>query len=155
MTRKPSDNPLRNYRSVDTSGGVWWKRNRDPTGLHTVVAFSLALALVAVVGVTLDPLGVTTRFDLPEEERKAFDEAYVSARETGLARATEQGRQQALVELALVETARGSPWVEGVRTGWSDGWNQALSALTEASEASAPDEELERELELLEGIPRR
>ena len=155
MTRKPSDNLLRNYRSVDTSGGVWWKRNRDPIGLHSVLAFTLAVVLVAVVGVTLDPLGVTTVYDLPEEERKAFDVAYVSARETGLATGMEQGRNQALVELALAETANGSPWVEGVRAGWSDGWNQALSALTDASEASAPDEELERELELLEGIPRR
>lgn len=155
MTRRPGDNPLRNYRSVDTSGGVWWKRNRDPAGWHTVLAFTLAIALVAVVGVTLDPLGVTTEFDLPGEERQAFDESYAAAREAGFATGTERGRRQALVELALRDTADGSRWVEGVKAGWSDGWNQALATLIEASNASAPGDELERELDLLDEIPRR
>lgn len=155
MTRRPGQGPLANYRSEDTSGRVWWKRNADPVGWHSIVAFALAIALVAVVGVTLDPLGVTTEFDLPEREQAAFDESYATARLAALETWTDRGRREALVAEAIGAAATRSPWVRGVRAGWSDGWNGALDALKEASEAHAPREELDRELGLLDGIPRR
>lgn len=155
MTRRPGQGPLSNYRSEDTSGRVWWKRNADPVGWHSIVAFALAIAFVAVVGVTLDPLGVTTEFDLPEREQVAFDQSYAAARQTAQETWTERGRREALIAEALSSAADRSPWVQGARAGWSEGWNGALDALKEASEAHAPREELDRELSLLEGIPRR
>ncbi len=155
MTRRPGQGPLSNYRSEDTSGRVWWKRNADPVGWHSILAFALAIGLVAVVGVTLDPLGVTTEFDLPEKQQAAFDESYAAARQTALETWTERGRREALIAEAVGAAATRSPWVRGARAGWSEGWNDALDALKEASEAHAPREELDRELSLLEGIPRR
>jgi hypothetical protein len=123
--------------------------------MHSIFAFVLAIALVAVIGVTLDPLGVTTEFDLPDRELAAFDESYAAARQTALQTWTEQGRREALTAEALSATANASPWVQGVRAGWSEGWNDALDALKQASEAHAPRDERDRELGLLDGIPRR
>ena len=155
MTRQPNRGPLKNYRSVDTSGGVWWKRVTDPVGAHSVLAFIVGVALVAVVGVTLDPLGVTTEFDLDQVKQEAAAESFAAARVEGLAMGAERSRRQTLFELALRDTDGGSAWIQGVRAGWIEGWNQALTALTEASGTNAPADELARELGLLEAIPRR
>ena len=155
MTRQRSRSPLGNYRSTDPNAGAWWERAADPVGLHSFLAFVLGLALVAIVGVALDPLGVTTEFDLPRVEQAAFDEAYTAAREAGRSAGIEQAKRETLVALALDSPDGTSQWVQGVVAGWSEGWNQALEALEAASGEHAPVDEQQRELDLLAEIARR
>ena len=160
MSRQPRprrQHGLSNYRSSDPAAGAWWQRGADFTGMHSIVAFAVAIALVAVVGVAFDPLNVTTEFDLPEVELAAFDTAYEVAYEEGRRRGLEQGRQRNLLRLALEHDDGDAAWVRGVRAGWADGWNEALDSLANATLESAPLEERqrERELSLLGSIERR
>ncbi len=155
MSRRSGRRPLSNYRSYDPAAGAWWQRGADFTGMHSILAFAVAIALVAVVGVVFDPLNVTTEFDLPEVELAAFDEEYDVAYEEGKQRGIEEGRSRTLVLLGLEHADRDAPWVRGLREGWMTGWNSALDELADATRASAPEDERRRELELLAGIPRR
>ena len=155
MTTRSGRNPLPNYRSPDPNREVWWQRSRDPVGLHTFLAFILGIALIAFVGVRFDPLGVTTEFDLPQVEQDAFDESYATALEAGRQTGRDQGKRGALIEIALRGQGGSSEWVMGVVEGWREGWNDALEALEAATADHVPDEERERELNLLEEIARR
>lgn len=155
MTRRSGHRRLRDYRSYDPSAGVWWKPGADPVGPHSIAAFIIAIALVAIVGVAFDPLGITTEFDLSEVELAAFDEGYEAVYEEGRISGSEQSRSTTLIALALEHPDRSAPWTQGVRQGWADGWNEALDALMAATEAQAPSDERQRELTLLVEIIRR
>lgn len=158
MTRRsgrPRSHGLRDFRSHDPAAGAWWQRGADFTGIHSIVAFSVAIALVAIVGVAFDPLSITTEFDLPEVQQAAYDEVYDVAYEDGRQQGIERTRRAMLAQLGLEHLDRDAPWVRGVREGWMTGWNSALDELTEATRASAPDDERLRELEILARIGRR
>jgi len=153
--RRPRQHGLSNYRSRDPAAGAWWQRGADFTGINSILAFVVAVALVAVVGVVFDPLNVTTEFDLPEVELAAFDATYDVAYQEGRQRGFEIGRQRHLVRLGLEHGDGDADWVRGLRAGWADGWNDALDAMLQATESEAPADELERERDLLVGIERR
>ncbi|MYD15815.1 MAG: hypothetical protein F4W99_01540 [Chloroflexi bacterium] len=153
--RRPRQHGLSNYRSRDPAAGAWWQRGADFTGMHSILAFVAAIALVAVVGVVFDPLNVTTEFDLPDVELAAFGAGYEVAYEEGQRRGVEQGRQRHLVLLGLEHEDGDAAWVRGVRSGWTDGWNEALDAMLQATESEAPADELQRERDLVLGIDRR
>ncbi|MYB22971.1 MAG: hypothetical protein F4066_01035 [Chloroflexi bacterium] len=158
MSRQPRRtrrHGLSNYRSSDPAAGAWWQRGADFTGMHSILAFVVAIALVAVVGVAFDPLGVTTEFDLPDKEMAAFNAAYEAAYEEGQRRGVELGRQRHLILLGLEHKDGDAAWVRGIREGWTDGWNAALDAMLRATESEAPADELQRERDLLLGIDRR
>lgn len=158
MTRRsgpPRQHRLRDFRSHDPAAGAWWQRGADFTGMHSILAFSVAIALVAIVGAAFDPLSITTEFDLPEVQQAAFDEAYEIAYQEGRERGVEQGRRETLVLLGLERSEGLAPWVRGVHEGWMTGWNSALDELAEATRVSAPDDERLRELDLLAEIGRR
>ncbi len=146
--------PLRDYRSVDPAAGPWWQRGADRFGLHSFVAFIAGVVLVAVIGVTFDPLGVTTEFDLPEVEQEAFDAGYAAAYADALVVEGERFRRETLIALVLEAPEQDAEWVQGVRQGRAEGWNQALDAMRAASEADAPTD-AQLELRLLDDLPRR
>ena len=113
----------------------WWKRGYDPIGRHTMVAAVLGVLMAALIGATLDPLNLRTSDDLKRAEQAAYDEAYASVEARGYADGLPYGEVQHLGTRIVDEGAgAASPYAEQFRTGWTQGWNEALAALRSTAE---------------------
>lgn len=112
----------------------WWRRGYDPIGRHTMVAAVLGVLIAALVGATADPFNLRTADDLRRAEAMAYEIAFADVQDDGYAAGVPFGEVQYL-EAEIVEEGAGGdgPYAQQFRSGWTEGWNEALEALREAA----------------------
>ena len=111
---------------------------------RTMAWFLTGMAIAAIAGwVTLEVLP-TTRQTSAREIRaigeQAVTDAFVAEYDDAYAHALTERIAYELVLLALApEADAASAWVDGVRRGWVEGWNDALDAMRAASLEAGAD----------------
>lgn len=134
---------------------VWWKRNRDPIGRHTMIAAVVGVLVAALVGATLDPLNLTTEDDLRRAEAAAYEVAYQEVAEAGYADGLAYGEVEQL-GLDIVGSGSGgeTDYAVRFRDGWREGWNDVLEAMRLAAEAEGLPSDY-TEFRVLDGLAQR
>ena len=146
--------PLEGWGSEDRERS-WWRRGYDPIGRHTMVAAVLGVLLAALIGATLDPFNLRTADDLRRAEQAAYEIAYNAVEAEGYEDGLPYGEVQHLGEQIVVEGAgEGTPYANRFRTGWTQGWNDALDAMQDAAEAEGLPSNY-TEFRVLDAINRR
>ena len=136
------------------SAGRGWRGSRDPIGRHTMIAAILGIAAAALIGATLDPFNFQTTDDQRRAEQAAYGQAFADARPLGEADGIPHGRTEWIGDRLQADPAATGPWADAFRQGWTDGWNDALTALRQAAlDADLPPDYTE--FDALAGIPRR
>ena len=119
--------------------------------IGAVTAALIGWALLQVLPSTMQ----TSASDIRELTQQALNAAYIAEYDKAFSTAVTERLTYELAQLvigsdAVVESA----WAGGVRSGWVEGWNNALDAMRAASlEAGAEPDSLE--LAALEATPRR
>ncbi|MYE06752.1 MAG: hypothetical protein F4Y04_05955 [Chloroflexi bacterium] len=133
----------------------WWRRGYDPIGRHTMVATVLGVLIAALIGATADPFNLRTADDLRRAEAAAFEIAFSGVQAEGYAAGVPFGEVQHLGEQIVVRgEGENSPYATRFRTGWTEGWNDALKAMREAAVTEGLPEGY-TEFRVLDSLPRR
>ena len=133
----------------------WWRRGYDPIGRHTMVATVLGVLIAALIGATADPFNLRTADDLRRAEATAYEIAFSGVQEEGYAAGVPFGEVQQLGEQIVVRgEGEHSPYATQFRTGWTEGWNDALKAMREAAVREGLPEGY-TEFRVLDSLPRR
>ena len=139
MSRRANSREPRQLAGWGESGdrASWWRRPRDPIGLHTLAAAALAVLAAALIGALLDPLSLDTADDIAAAERQAWQAAYERVYDAAFDAAAPEGR---IDELARALSARPdnseSAWAAALLDGWARGWREAIAAMRAAAEAA-------------------
>jgi hypothetical protein len=120
-----------------------------------MVAVVLGVALAALIGATLDPLNLRTADDLKRAELAAFEAAYAEVEAEGHADGVPFGEVQHWGDRIVIEGAGAdSAYGQQFRSGWTEGWNDALAALRQATVAEQLPEHY-TEFRVLDSLPLR
>ena len=111
---------------------AWWQRGRDPIGRHTLLAAVLGVLAAALIGALLDPLSLSTADDLAAAEQRSWQAAYDRVYDAAFNDGIPEGRAD-WIAAQLVGDAADSVWAESFRTGWSEGWTEAIAAMRAAA----------------------
>lgn len=126
---------------------------------RTLAWFFFGAAAAALLGWALlevVPSAIqTTARDIREIRQQALSEAYIAEYADAYSTAVTERVVYELAQLIMGSDADiDSAWAQGVRSGWAEGWNDALDAMLAASlEAGVPSGS--SELAALEAAPRR
>ncbi|MDE2747280.1 MAG: hypothetical protein OXI41_15120 [Chloroflexota bacterium] len=133
----------------------WWRRGYDPIGRHTMVATVLGVLIAALIGATADPFNLRTADDLRRAEATAYEIAFSDIQEEGYAAGVPFGEVQHLGSQIVEQGAGGdSSYGQHFRIGWTEGWNDALTAMREAAVTEGLPEGY-TEFRVLDSLPRR
>ena len=111
---------------------AWWQRGRDPIGRHTLLAAVLGVLAAALIGALLDPLSLSTADDLAAAEQRSWQAAYDRVYDAAFNDGIPEGRAD-WIAAQLTGDAADSVWADAFRTGWSEGWTEAIAAMRAAA----------------------
>ena len=152
---EPERTRLSGWEPGDTAA-AWWQRGRDPIGRHTLTAAVLGVLVAALIGALLDPLSLDTADDLAAAEERTWQAAYDRVYDGAFEDGRPEGRTDWIAEqLTAGGEGADSAWADAFRAGWSEGWQEAITAMRAAAEAAGlPDGYTEfRVLEALPATP--
>lgn len=137
---------------------VLWQPRQEALK-RTLTWFTIGAATAALVGwallEVLPSTMQTSASDIREITQQALHEAYIAEYDHAYSAAVTERLTFEFAQLVLASDADvDSAWAQGVRSGWAEGWNDALDAMLAASrEAGAAGGS--SELAALDAAPRR
>ena len=118
------------------------RQSIDLLGVHGLLAFLAGVAVVAVVGIVIDPLGFPSRADAVRSGERGFEEAYVERQPEGFDAGFDAGYAGGFA-LGVLGEESGS-YRDAFEEGYRQGWDESVAAAEQAARAiPLPDDATE------------
>ncbi len=107
-----------------------WRRSRDWTGWHTIIAATVGIAIPLVVAALTGVLSVGPEVPDLVGDLEALEERYEHEWDTAFEQARAVAYAERMYELAANDDA---PWAVGFRSGWDEGRRDVATAMHQAA----------------------
>ena len=118
------------------------RRSLDLLGTHGLLAFLAGVAVVAAVGIVIDPLGFPSRADAVRSGERGFEEAYAERQPEGFGEGFDAGYAGGFA-LGVLGEESGS-YRDAFEKAYRRGWDESVAAAEQVARAiPLPDDATE------------